>query len=161
MPVGKWSGYRPGQAGFAWLLVLALLALVSAMGAAVAQRWSDRTAREKEQQLLQVGDAYAGALARYREESPGSVKHYPAALDQLLLDARFVGVRRHLRQLYPDPLTGRHDWVLVRNERGDIVGVHSRSERPPWAKAPQHLKFTDLPAAQRYADWVFAPRTSP
>ncbi|MBN8486836.1 MAG: type II secretion system protein [Burkholderiales bacterium] len=135
-----------------------MLAVASTAGAAVAQRWSDQASREKERQLLRVGDAYARALADYRASSPGSDKRYPTSLDQLLLDTRFAGIRRHLRALYPDPLTGLADWVLVRDSRGDIVGVRSRSLLAPWIHTPQRLQHTDLPPASRYADWVFTPR---
>lgn len=152
---------RRAARGFAWLVVLALLGVASAAGAVVAQRWTDRIAREKERQLLRIGDAYARALAEYHAESPGSDKRYPPSLEQLLLDTRFVGMRRHLRQLYPDPFTGQPDWVLLRDPRGDIIGLHSRSERRPWARAAQRLDFTDLPAAERYTDWLFTPRPLP
>lgn len=152
--------HRPArQRGFGWLLVLAVVAVTSSAGAAVAQRWSDQIAREKERQLLRVGDLYARALAEYHADSPGSDKRYPPTLEQLVLDTRFVGTRRHLRQLYPDPLTGRADWVLLRDSRGDIIGVRSRSEQRPWVRVPQRLEFTDLPAADRYADWAFRPRS--
>ena len=99
------------QRGFGWLLVLMMLAIASAAGAAVAQRWSDQMAREKERQLLRVGDAFARALADYHASSPGSDKRFPPTLEQLVLDTRFVGTRRHLRTIYPDPLTGQPDWV--------------------------------------------------
>jgi len=162
MPRGSRRGHprgaRRNQAGFGWLFVLVALALASTAGAAVAQRWSDQTAREKEHQLLRIGDAYARALAEYRASSPGSDKRYPPSLEQLVLDTRFVGIRRHLRTLYADPVTGQADWVLLLDARGDIVGLHSRSEQRPWARVPQRLDFTDLPAAERYADWVFTPR---
>jgi type II secretory pathway pseudopilin PulG len=152
---------RRAEHGFAWLLVLTMLAVTSAAGAAVAQRWSDQSSREKERQLLRIGDAYARALADYRASSPGSDKRYPPSLEQLVLDTRFVGIRRHLRTLYADPLTGRADWMLVRDPRGDIIGVHSRSTLKPWARTPQGLDHTDLPVAERYADWIFTPRQAP
>lgn len=149
------------QRGFAWLFVLMTLAVASAAASVVAQRWSDQASREKERQLLRIGDAYARALAEYRASSPGSDKRYPPTLEQLVLDTRFVGIRRHLRTLYADPLTGHADWVLLRDGRGDIVGVRSRCEQRPWARTPQQLDHTDLPAAERYADWVFTPRQPP
>jgi type II secretory pathway pseudopilin PulG len=149
------------QHGFAWLLVLTMLAVTSAAGATVAQRWSDQSSREKERQLLRIGDAYARALADYRASSPGSDKRYPPSLEQLVLDTRFVGIRRHLRTLYADPLTGQADWIVVRDLRGDIIGLHSRSALKPWASTPQSLDNTDLPAAARYADWIFTPRQAP
>jgi len=155
---GERHGVLGQQRGFGWIFVLIMLAVASATGAVVAQRWSDRMARDKERQLLRVGDAYAQALANYRASSPGSDKRYPQTLEQLVLDTRFVGTRRHLRTLYSDPMTGQADWVLLRDERGDISGIRSCSEQRPWARVAQHLDFTDLPAAERYADWAFIPR---
>lgn len=149
------------QAGFSWLFVLFLLAVASAAGAVVAQRWADQSSREKERQLLRIGDAYAKALAEFRASSPGSDKRFPQSLEQLVLDNRFVGTRRHLRMLYADPVTGRADWVLLRDARGDITGLHSQSERQPWAQIAMRLEFTDLNAAKRYADWIFTPRLPP
>jgi type II secretory pathway pseudopilin PulG len=146
------------QRGFGWLIVLTTLAVASAAGAAVVQRWSGQMAREKERQLLRVGDAFARALADYHASSPGSDKRYPPTLEQLVLDTRFVGTRRHLRSIYPDPFTGQADWVLVRDGRGNISGIHSRAEQQPWTRVPRRLDATDLPAAERYADWVFTPR---
>lgn len=151
---GRWQR----APGFAWVVVLMALALVAAAGAIVTQRWSDRLARDKEQQLLRIGDAYAQALSAYWSASPGSQKHYPEALQQLVWDTRFVTTRRHLRQIYADPVTGQADWVLLRDARGGIVGVRSRSERPTWVKVAQRLKATDLPAAERHDGWVFTPR---
>jgi hypothetical protein len=152
---------RHRQAGFSWLFVLFLLAAASAATAVVAQRWADQSSREKERQLLRIGDAYARALAEYRASSPGSDKRFPQSLEQLVLDTRFVGTRRHLRMLYVDPVTGQADWVLLRDARGDIMGLHSKSEKRPWARVPMKLEFTDLGAAERYVDWIFTPRLPP
>lgn len=149
---------KAAQAGVGLIVVLMMLAVASTGASVVAQRWSDQDTREKERQLLRVGDTYAQALASYHAASPGSDKRYPASLEQLVLDDRFPGTRRHLRRLYADPLTGQADWVLVRDARGDIIGLRSRSERAPWARQPLRLQATDLSAAERYADWVFTPR---
>lgn len=152
---------RRQQGGFAWLVLLAALAGAAAWAATVAQRWSDQASRERERMLLQVGQAYARALAEYRAASPGSEPRYPRELQDLLLDPRFPGTRRHLRRLYPDPFTGRPDWTLVRDARGDIVGLRSRSAQLPWTRVPLRLPAVDLPAAERHSDWLFTPRTSP
>jgi len=153
------AAVRSEHRGFAWLFVLIMLAVASAAGAVVAQRWSDQTSREKERQLLRIGNAYARALAEYRASSLGTDKRYPPTLEQLLLDTRPVVTRRHLRTLYADPMTGKADWVLVHDARGDIMGVRSRSEQRPWARVAQSLEYADVPAAERYSDWIFVPRS--
>jgi hypothetical protein len=38
-------------------------------------------------------------------------------------------VRRHLRQLYPNPVTGRVDWSFRSGPDGEAVGVVSESGR--------------------------------
>jgi len=149
------------QTGFSWLFVLFLLAAASAAGAVVVQRWADQSSREKERQLLRIGDTYAKALAGYRAASPGSDKRFPETLEQLVYDSRFVGTRRHLRMLYADPVTGKADWVLLRDARGNIMGLHSKSEQRPWARVTMKLEFADLGVAERYADWIFTPRLPP
>lgn len=127
----------------------------------VARHWADQSSREKERLLLRIGDDYARALAEYRAASPGSDKRFPQSLDQLVYDTRFVGTRRYLRKIYVDPVTGEADWVLLRDARGDIIGLHSKSEKPPWSRVAMKLEFSDLAAAQRYADWIFTPRLPP
>ena len=137
--------------------MLLTLAMVSAAASVVAARWADQDARTREQHLLRIGDQYARALADYLAAAPGQDRRPPQQLQQLLLDTRFAGTRRHLRALYPDPVTGRPDWVLVRDARGDIIGLHSASVAQPWAQVALSLAHCELPAARRYADWVFQP----
>ena len=45
--------------------------------------------------------------------------------------------------------------------RGNIMGLHSKSEQRPWARVAMKLEFADLAAAERYADWIFTPRLPP
>ncbi|WP_157275331.1 type II secretion system protein [Pelomonas sp. Root1444] len=148
-------------AGFALLYVLMMLTVLAGAGAVVAQRWAEQVGRAKEQQLLRVGDAMAKALADYRASTPSLDKRFPARLEDLVLDPRFGNPRHHLRQLYPDPMTGQADWQVIRDAQGGIVGVHSRSERPTWRRVPQRLNFVDLPAATHVSQWMFTPRMLP
>jgi type II secretory pathway pseudopilin PulG len=138
-----------------------VLAVLAGAVSVVTQRLSEQIARSKELQLLHVGDAMAKALATYRASTPGLDKRFPSRLEDLVLDRRFGNPRHHLRQLYADPMTGKADWQLLRDPRGGIVGVRSRSDRPTWRRVPQHLDFVDLPAATEVSQWVFAPRMFP
>jgi type II secretory pathway pseudopilin PulG len=143
------------QRGFSFVAVLALLALCM-LGLAVAgPLWSQQVRREREQELLRIGNLYAQAIASYYQSSPGNVKQYPQRLEQLLLDSRFIGVRRHLRTLYPDPVNPGQPWGLVLDAEQRIVGVYSRSEQAPVAEGPLKLGATELEPARRYADWKF------
>jgi len=152
---------RASTGGFALLYALMVLAVLAGAGAVVAQRWAEQVGRAREQQLLRVGDAMAKALADYRASTPSLDRRFPARLEDLVLDPRFGNPRHHLRQLYPDPMTGQTDWQLVRDAQGGIVGVRSRADRPTWRRTPQRLDFVDLPAATQVSQWMFTPRMPP
>lgn len=157
MPVGR-RHHRPTQAGFTYLLVMAMVALVGIGLAAVGPRWSDAAQRERELELLRIGNLYAQAIEAYRAQSPGSQKLYPPDLESLLLDTRFVGTRRHLRKLYADPLQPTRPWGLIRAADGGVQGVYSLDERQPLKRTEVFFGATRLEPAQRYSDWKFKPK---
>jgi type II secretory pathway pseudopilin PulG len=151
---------RYRECGFAYVAVLALLALMGIGLAAVGPLWAEESRREQEDELLRVGQLYAEAIARYHGVSPGSAKRYPETLEQLLMDTRFVGTVRHLRSLYADPVSGR-PWGLVRDADGGIRGVFSRSEAPPLRTVPIVVGAVTLAPASRYSQWQFVARVEP
>ena len=55
--------------------------------------------REKERDLLFVGDQFRRAIGEYYEKAPGGVKVYPKKLEDLLRDNRYPGVQRWLRKI--------------------------------------------------------------
>lgn len=128
------------------------------MVSTVVTRWSDELRREKEQELLRVGNQIAGAIASYCRASAGSASKYPPQLEDLLEDRRAFGTLRHLRQIYPDPLSRGAEWGLVRAADGGVMGVYSRSDGVPMRQLAVQLSNVDLAAAGRYADWQFIPR---
>ena len=146
------------MAGFTLVWVLAAIAILSVGLAAIGPQWADQAHREREQDLLRVGQLYAQALAHYRAVSPGSLKQYPSDLQQLLLDNRFVGTQRHLRKLYPDPLDPARPWGLMRGPDGGILGVFSQSADAPLRRESLDLEGLVLPIAQRYDEWKFIAR---
>jgi hypothetical protein len=73
----------------------------------------------------------------------------------LLKDARVPGLRRHLRQVYADPLTGKKEWGLVTDNQGFIVGVHSLSEAQPIQQVGFEPQLAQLEEAKSYRQWVF------
>lgn len=162
MPVGKAAArFAQRQAGFTLVWVMATLVVLSIGLAAVGPQWADQARRERERELVRTGTAYAQAIADYYLASPGSLKRYPPSLQDLLEDTRFVGTRRHLRQLYRDPVNPGQDWGLVPAPDGGVLGVYSRSIATPLRLEPQDLGVTVLPRAQRYSDWQFVPKLSP
>jgi hypothetical protein len=142
------------QAGWALFTAMVAVALVSA--ATLVPLRHERTAqqRERERELLWIGAQYRRAIASYHAASPGSVPQFPATLEDLLEDKRFPNPRRHLRRLYADPMTGRPDWTLIR-EQGAIVGVASRSAAEPFKRAGFAAEDNTFAGQPRYADWRF------
>ena len=72
----------------------------------------------------------------------------------MLRDPRFANARRHLRRLYADPVTGKAEWGLLRQE-GRIVGIHSLSPQLPIKQDNFLDEDASLRRKQRYADWHF------
>jgi len=143
--------------GFTYVGLLLAVALVGFGLALIAQVWSTTSKRERERELLFVGSQFRHAIGLYYQSSPG-VKQYPRSLDDLVEDKRFPMVRRHLRKIYLDPMTGKPDWGLVM--QGDqILGVHSQSEEHPIKVANFELADAMLADATTYSDWrfVYAP----
>jgi type II secretory pathway pseudopilin PulG len=126
--------------------------------AAIGPLWADAIKREREQELLRVGQLYAQAIASYYKSSPGSQKRYPPSLEALLLDTRFVGTYRHLRRLYADPMQPGQPWGVLRGPDGSVRGVFSQSMDEPLRREVLDLGVTTLPAAHRYSEWQFAPK---
>lgn len=136
----------------ALLLGLALggIALMAAVDV-----WSLARQRIREQELLFVGDQYRRAIQRYYFGAPrGTGRVLPTSLEDLLEDNRYPVPVRHLRRLYPDPITGSAEWGVLRVGQR-VAGVYSLSEKQPVKRtgfAPGYEQFGDKAA---YRDWVF------
>ena len=151
------SAGRRSQGGFTYLVLLAVIAVSGAALAAMGELASHAQQREKEAELLFVGDQYRDAIRSYYERSPGGAKRYPQSLEDMLQDARVPTVQRHLRRLYRDPVSGQPNWGLVQAPEGGIMGVYSLSEQPPlktggFAQADQAF---EAPGIEKYSDWKF------
>jgi len=146
------------QAGFAYLWLLAAVAIAGIALAAVGTRWADRVQREREQQLLRIGRLYAQALLAYHDGSPGSDKTWPKEIDELLLDPRMLRPVRHLRAAYTDPMVPGQPFVLIRAADNTIRGVHSSSMATPYREGAVDLGVVVLAPAEHYRDWQFAPK---
>lgn len=142
------------QTGFTLLGLLFLVAVLGVGLAALGTVWETVNQREKEAELLFVGDQYRRALASYNRLGPGGEKHYPRKLEDLLRDPRFPNTVRHLRRLWTDPISGG-GWVLVRDVEGGIQGVHSPSDKVPRKTANFPGEDAAFEGAGSYADWVF------
>jgi len=141
--------------GLTYLGFLVLLAVMSGIVAAAIEAWQTRERRQKEVELLFIGSQFRQALARYYKASPGGSPRYPRELADLVEDQRHPAVRRHLRRIYADPMTGRTEWGLVRLQDGGIIGVHSLSELEPLKKTGFRPADAGLANKRRYSEWAF------
>jgi type II secretory pathway pseudopilin PulG len=143
------------QTGFTLVAVLAAMFLLALATQQVMQVVSQQAQREREADLLRIGTAYAQAIGTYYESSPGTVKEWPTSLQDLVNDRRFVTLRRHLREVYADPITRSVQWGTVPALGGGIAGVYSLSEAKPIRSGGIDVQDLGLPAASRYSDWKF------
>lgn len=141
--------------GSVYLTMLFAVAFLGVALAAASSLWVTQRQREKEAELLFIGAEFSKAIESYYLSSPGLVKTYPMRLDDLLQDSRFLFVKRHLRQVYVDPLTGTRDWRLVMSPLGGVQGVSSTSERQPIKMENFEDQFTGFTGRKKYSNWVF------
>jgi type II secretory pathway pseudopilin PulG len=142
------------QRGFTFLWMLLIVMLMGAGLVVQAEIVSTAERREREQMLLAIGAEFRSAIGSYYQQTSGPAKQYPPSLEALLLDERSAAVRRHLRRIYPDPMTGKAEWGLVKvGER--VVGVYSLSTVRPIKLGnfePENAGFDNAPS---YAGWTF------
>lgn len=141
------------QKGITFLAVLFVIAIGGIALAGTGALWQMETRREKEKELLFAGEEYRRAIASYYDNSPGDPQ-YPVRLADLLLDPRFPMPVRHLRRLYPEPISPAGEWQLIR-QQGRIVGVASPSAETPIKVAGFQPEQAEFENAARYADWQF------
>lgn len=139
--------------------------------AATGEVWQVKSQREKEKQLLIVGEQFRQAFMSYYNSASGGEKKYPKSLEDLLLDKRGPVPERHLRKIYIDPMTKSTEWGLVEEpppeqnsgssvstSRSDlgIIGVYSLSKEGPikTGNFPEH--YATFEEATTYQDWQFA-----
>lgn len=140
--------------GLVLLAVLMLLVLVGLAALVGAEVWATALQREREAELLFVGEQYRRAIESYWRASPTPMKTLPTALDQLLADDRFPTPVQHLRRRYADPITGAADWGLVKIGNG-IAGVHSTSTDAPLKQSGFPPQYVEFERAGRYDQWRF------
>lgn len=143
------------QSGFTYLAILFAIAIVGVVLAATGINWSQTVQREKERELLFVGNQLRQAIALYYERSPGTVKQYPRTLNDLLKDERQLGIQRYLRKIYLDPMTRKADWGIEVAPDGGVMGVHSISDAVPLKSASFDYADQSFEGATKYSGWVF------
>ena len=143
------------SSGFTYLGVLFMVAIMGIVLAATGTIWSTMQQREKERELLFVGHEFRNAIGSYYERTPGTVKRYPANLNDLLKDNRQLATIRHLRRIYADPITSKPEWELIRATDGGIMGVHSLSTKATIKQGNFVLRDAAFEKTATYAEWRF------
>lgn len=134
------------QAGVTYIGLLLAIVLIGIATAALTPMWSTMVRREKEAELLfRLGEFRRGIVAYRRDHG-----RYPERLKDLLEDKTQLQVRRYLRRIYPDPMTGEADWKLefIVDKAGVISGIrdlHSKSEDEGFRTIPGK--------GNKYSDW--------
>ncbi len=141
---------RQRSPGLVMLTLLIALMLASIALLAGLDVWALQRQRQQEDELLFVGNQYRQAIERYYLAG----RSLPMSIDDLLEDKRFPVPMHHLRRAYPDPITGRNDWELLRDGTG-IYGIHSKSDGVPVKHADFPGRYAFFDRAQTYADWQF------
>jgi len=128
-----------------------LVAVMSLALTVVTEVWQTAQRRDKEAELLFVGDQFRRAIGMY----VANAARYPHSLEELLKDPGFPGVRRYLRKVYRDPMTGRAEWGLAKSAGDTIIGVYSLADGEPFKKSGFSLADQDFEGKKKYSEWVF------
>ncbi len=161
---------QQSEKGFIFLWALFAAALAGIMLAGTGQVWQITSQREKEKELLFIGDQFRQAVMSYYNDESGGSKEYPESLEQLLEDKRGVTTKRHLRKIFIDPMTNTTDWGLVEEpepeqedsavsissaKKKGIIGVYSLSKGMPMKVGNFKEHNEDFSDAVTYQDWKF------
>jgi type II secretory pathway pseudopilin PulG len=149
---------RRREDGFTYLGLVILVTVIGLVGAATLKVDSLLHRAQAEEELLETGAAFSEALRTYAEATPKGQLPQPPSLQELLKDPRFPGVRRHLRKIFIDPLTGKAEWGIVWANPGDrkgVLAVYSLSKAKPLKVANFDARFSGFENKQRISDWKF------
>jgi type II secretory pathway pseudopilin PulG len=146
------------SSGLVLLALLIMLILVAVGALAAAEVWSTTLKREREVELLFIGNQYHRAIENCWKMSPGR-RAYPPSIDVLLTDNRFPNPVHHLRRVYRDPMTESGEFAPVMQANA-LIGVHSTSTDVPIKKAGFAPIYAQFESAESYDQWqfVFLPR---
>jgi len=157
------AGPRPRRSGgFTYLSLIILVAIIGLVSASALKLGSVIQRSRAEQELLLIGAAFSDALQSYADATPAGMPPQPPSLKSLLRDPRFPGVRRHLRKLFVDPMTGKAEWgVVYLGNKVGVLAVHSLSDAKPVKIGNFPPRFQGLADKQKISEWRFAAGVRP
>ncbi len=144
------------QRGFTYLGLIILVAIIGLVGAASLKATSLLQRAAAEEELLETGAAFSAALASYAAVTPPGQPPQPPTLQELLRDPRSPAVRRHLRKIFVDPITGKAEWgVMYLGDKVGVIGVYSLSDAKPLKIANFDTRFLNMENREKISDWKF------
>ena len=146
MPTGK----HPQQ-GSVFMGMLVTVAVVAVMLMEVGTLWSSVLQRERELELLARGNQIRRAIGLYYREG----NTFPKSLADLVLDRRQPTIKRYLRRVYDDPLTGNAEWGVVKGPGETIMGVFSTAKGTPFKQGNFSVINQSFTGQGSYQGWVF------
>jgi type II secretory pathway pseudopilin PulG len=150
------------QGGFTYLGLIILVTVIGLVGAATLKVDSLLQRAAAEEELLAVGAAFSAALESYAAATPQGQPLQPPSLQELLRDPRTPGLRRHLRKIFVDPISGGTEWGIVwLGDRVGVVGVYSLSQARPLKVGNFEQRFTGFENKEHLSDWKFVATNLP
>lgn len=146
MQTGKHS-----QDGSVFMGMLVTVAVVAVMLMETGALWSSVLQRERELELLTRGNEIRRAIGLYY--AAGNT--FPKSLEDLVLDRRQPTIKRYLRRVYADPLTGTTDWGVVAGPGETIMGVFSKAKGTPFKQGNFAVINQGFTGQGSYQGWVF------
>jgi len=147
---------RRRELGFTYLGLVILLAIIGLVGAAALKVDALLARAAAEQELLETGAAFSAALDSYAAATPQGQPPQPPTLQDLLKDNRFPNVKRHLRKIFVDPISGKAEWgITYLGDKIGVIGVYSLSQAQPLKQANFDERFQNFENKTHYADWKF------
>lgn len=148
------------QTGVAYLAVLFLVVTIAVSILTITQHEETLIRREKERDWLFIGQQYQQAITQYYKQSPNGLSELPMTLDDMTLDRRYTELKRYLRRVYKDPLTGEN-WIEVRDPEGRLKGVRSSSLNPVLLKKAVSLISGNQVSTHSDVIFEFKPEIQP
>jgi len=144
-----------GEKGFTYPAALALIVIVSVSLMVVQKQWSTIVKRDREKELFFRAGQIVQAIGSFYNASSKGSQQYPRSLKVLLKDNRSLGLKRHLRKIYKEPMTEDGQWGIIYDGRGGIKGVFSKSMTEPLKKGNFPEIYKSFENKKRYLEWKF------
>ncbi|MYM65261.1 type II secretion system protein [Pseudoduganella sp. FT55W] len=146
--------------GFTYLSLIIVVAIVAMVTASAIKLGSVLQRSRAEQELLDIGAAFSDALKSYADATPQGMPTQPPSLKDLLKDPRFPGMRRHLRKIFVDPMTGKAEWGIVYlGDKMGVLAVYSLSDARPVKIGNFPARYSGFAGKSRISEWKFAIAT--